>query len=60
MCGGELNIIDDNLTVCECEYCGAKQTIPKVDNEKKLSSMNELIVYAWQMNLIRLQQYMKE
>lgn len=36
MCGGELNIIE-NSTICECEYCGSKQTIPFVDNEKKIS-----------------------
>ena len=35
MCGGDLNIIDDSA-VCECEYCGTKQTVPKVDDEKKL------------------------
>ena len=35
MCGGDLNIVEDS-TVCECEYCGTKQTVPKVDDEKKL------------------------
>ena len=35
MCGGELNIVEDS-SVCECEYCGTKQTVPKVDDEKKL------------------------
>ena len=35
MCGGDLNTIEDS-TVCECEYCGTKQTAPKVDDEKKL------------------------
>ena len=35
MCGGDLNILDEQ-TVCECEYCGTKQTVPKVDDEKKL------------------------
>ena len=35
MCGGDLNIADDS-SVCECEYCGTKQTVPKVDDEKKL------------------------
>lgn len=35
MCGGDLNIVDDS-SVCECEYCGTKQTVPKVDDEKKL------------------------
>lgn len=35
MCGGELSYEPD-VTVCECEYCGSKQTIPKVDDEKKI------------------------
>ena len=35
MCGGDLNIVEDS-TVCECDYCGTKQTVPKVDDEKKL------------------------
>lgn len=35
MCGGELQLIEDS-TVCECEYCGSKQTVPKLDDEKKL------------------------
>lgn len=33
MCGGELNITEE-ISVCECEYCGSKQTIPTVDDEK--------------------------
>lgn len=33
MCGGALNIID-GMTVCECEYCGSKQTVPAVNDEK--------------------------
>ena len=35
MCGGELNIVP-NSTVCECEYCGSKQTVPNTDDEKRL------------------------
>ena len=35
MCGGDLEIESD-VTVCECEYCGSKQTIPTADNEKKI------------------------
>ena len=35
MCGGTLSIIDDS-TVVECEYCGSKQTVPVVDEEKKI------------------------
>ena len=36
MCGGELSYEPDT-TVCECEYCGSKQTIPLVDDKKKLT-----------------------
>ena len=35
MCGGDLRI-EEGSTVCECEYCGTKQTVPKLDDEKKL------------------------
>ncbi len=40
MCGGDLDIPEENLTVCECSYCGTKQTIPSLDNEKKLTLFN--------------------
>ena len=36
MCGGNLDV-QEGMTVCECEYCGSKQTVPNVDNEKKLN-----------------------
>ena len=36
MCGGDLEITAD-MTVCECEYCGTKQTVPTADNEKKMT-----------------------
>ena len=36
MCGGDLNIAEGQ-TVCECEYCGTKQTVPKIDNDRKLA-----------------------
>ena len=32
MCGGTLEV-QDGATVCECEYCGSKQTIPTVNDE---------------------------
>jgi hypothetical protein len=35
MCGGDLNIIEGASTA-ECEYCGSVQTIPALDDEKKL------------------------
>ena len=36
MCGGDL-VFETGATVCECEYCGSKQTIPNADNEKKMT-----------------------
>ncbi len=36
MCGGDLNVAE-GASVCECEYCGTKQTVPTVDDEKKLT-----------------------
>ena len=35
MCGGELKIVPES-SICECEYCGSKQTIPTTDDEKRL------------------------
>ena len=34
MCGGTLNI-EENSTVAECEFCGTKQTLPKLSDEKR-------------------------
>ena len=34
MCGGDLRIVAGS-TVAECEYCGTKQTLPKLDDEHK-------------------------
>ena len=36
MCGGDLQVIEGS-TVCECEYCGSRQTVPAADNEKKMT-----------------------
>lgn len=36
MCGGDLEV-SEGMTVCECEYCGSKQTVPSIDNEKKIT-----------------------
>lgn len=35
MCGGSLEVLD-GATVCVCEYCGSQQTVPCVDDEKKV------------------------
>ena len=35
MCGGDLKV-EEGSTVCECEYYGTKQTVPRADDEKKL------------------------
>ena len=36
MCGGSLEI-NEGMTVCECEYCGSVQTVPQLDDEKKIN-----------------------
>lgn len=36
MCGGTLKI-NNNETIAECEYCGTKQTLPRLDGEKKVN-----------------------
>lgn len=33
-CGGDLSF-EKGVTVAECKYCGTKQTVPTIDNEKK-------------------------
>ncbi len=39
ICGGGLNI-SPGMTVCECEYCGIKQTVPDVAGKDIRSSFN--------------------
>lgn len=36
MCGGALEI-NEEKTVVECEYCGTTQTVPRADDDKKMS-----------------------
>ena len=36
MCGGSLEIVQGSTTAT-CEYCGCMQTVPKADDEKKLT-----------------------
>ena len=36
MCGGNLTV-EEGMTICECEYCGSNQTVPNVDDEKKIT-----------------------
>ncbi len=39
MCGGDL-AFEEGATVCECEYCGSRQTVPTADSEKKTNLFN--------------------
>lgn len=39
MCGGQLDVSNQE-TVVTCEYCGSKQTLPVLDNEKKQNLFN--------------------
>ena len=34
MCGGEMEL-EEGATVAECPYCMTKQTLPKLDNDKR-------------------------
>ncbi len=34
MCGGDLEVTEGK-SICTCEYCGSKQTLPKLDTDKK-------------------------
>ena len=38
MCGGSLNVTDENA-VCECEFCGTKQTVPKSGNDENIAEL---------------------
>ena len=35
MCGGDL-LLTEGSTIAECEYCGTQQTVPTMDDDKKL------------------------
>ena len=39
MCGGDLEI-NEGVTIAECEYCGTKQTVPKVMDENLQNLFN--------------------
>lgn len=39
MCGGNLEVTEDQV-LATCEYCGTQQTLPKIDDEKKLALFN--------------------
>lgn len=34
MCGGSLEITDD-MSVAKCQYCGTKQTLPRLDDDRR-------------------------
>ena len=36
MCGGELEIAE-GATIAKCEYCGTKQTLPRLNDEKRIN-----------------------
>lgn len=44
MCGGELELQQDS-NVAECLYCGSRQTVPHIENEKKLRLYSRAIQY---------------
>ena len=36
ICGGSLNV-SEGATVAECEFCGTKQTLPKISDERRIN-----------------------
>ena len=34
MCGGDLSVTEGS-SICECEYCGTRQTLPKLTSDRK-------------------------
>ena len=49
MCGGTLEI-NNNETVGVCEYCGTKQTLPKLDDDKKINLYDMEIIFITKVN----------
>ena len=45
MCKGDLQIIDEENGLCECEYCGSRQTVPLENNERKAELYNSANQY---------------
>lgn len=39
MCGGNLEV-SEGTTVCECEYCGTNQTVPKAQDDVTANLFN--------------------
>lgn len=39
MCGGDLSFVE-GASVAECEYCGTKQTLPKVDDQQRAAAFD--------------------
>lgn len=44
MCGGELEL-QPNVSIAECLYCGTKQTVPQIDDDKKARLYNRANQY---------------
>ena len=34
MCGGDIRF-EDGATTCVCEYCGTRQTLPRIDDDRR-------------------------
>ena len=44
ICGGSLEI-DNAQSAATCEYCGTKQTLPKLDNERRANLYYRRAIY---------------
>lgn len=36
MCGGDLHLREEGASTAECKFCGREQTVPRLDDDKKL------------------------
>ncbi|MCM1090929.1 MAG: toll/interleukin-1 receptor domain-containing protein [Butyrivibrio sp.] len=36
ICGGNLDV-QEGMSVCECEYCGTRQTLPKMNDQRRVN-----------------------
>ena len=46
MCDGDLKVTEGE-SVCECEYCGSRQTGPAADSEKKMTLLFDSLMQEY-------------
>ncbi len=57
MCGGTIEF-NQGDTVGVCDSCGTKQTLPRLDDDKKANLYDRATIFGETMTLIRQWEYM--